>query len=539
MFAFNLLEEKWLPCAMTDNALRDLSLREVLLDASSVREIVGDSPPVTIALHRLLLAILHRALNAPQSAGEWNEIWTAKKFDAEKIEKYLDEWKHRFDLFDEKFPFYQTKSLENFAQNNAVFLLGFQAKANAALFDHSNSSQSNFIEAAKVARMLIGIQSFDFGGTKTSENGKESVSPSPLIQSAVCLVRGNNLFETLMLNLHHYNSEDGEPFPFRAAEDLPAWERPEETKAEERLPKGYADLLTWQSRRIYLKAEKSEETGEISVKDAVVMRGFSFPKQFQRNGRETMSGFQKHDVKGYVPTKYEENKSLWRNSFSLFQSVDGLSSRPKTLNWLGDLIGQRFLEKSQNYHLEIYGLNHHLKNIAKLLFWQKESFQLPLAFLTDEDLAADLKTSIEFAEEIEKILKSSVDILAFHIIPKPGDEGKEKGSKKDWERARIMARTFQAMPIYWSTLELNFHNLLSDLATKKDDAMREWFRVVLSIAKDAFRQTANSLSGSATEQKAIVEAESFFYYQKNKILRENNSTYGKYFPETKVKGGTQ
>ncbi|MGI8848631.1 MAG: type I-E CRISPR-associated protein Cse1/CasA [Pyrinomonadaceae bacterium] len=482
MFSFNLLEEKWIPCVMNDNALRDLSLREVLLDASSVREIVGDSPPVTIALHRLLLAILHRALNAPQSADEWNNIRESGKFNTHKIEKYLGEWKHRFDLFDEKFPFYQTKSLENYSQNNTVFLLGFQAKANAALFDHSNSSQSNPIEAEKVVRMLLGLQSFDFGGTKTSENGKESVSPSPLIQSAVCLVRGNNLFETLLLNLHHYSSTDGEPFPFKFTEDLPAWERQEEPKAEERLPKGYADLLTWQSRRVYLKAEKSEETGKLFVKDAVVMRGYSFPKQFLRNDKETMSGFEKHDIKGYVPTKYEENKSLWRNSFSLFQSVDGLNSRPKTLNWLSELVYEGFLDKSQNFHLEIYGLNHDLKNIAKLLFWQKESFRLPLAYLTDEKLVSDLKTAIEFAEEIGKHLKSSVNTLAFHIIPKPKNEGKEQASKTDWEKARILARTFQAMPVYWSTLELDFQHLLSNLPTQKEAAMREWFAFVLKTA---------------------------------------------------------
>ncbi len=81
MFTFNLLEEKWLPCVMTDNALRSLSLREVLTDAPNARELVGDSPPVTIALHRLLLAILHRALSAPRDADEWNEIRETGNFD--------------------------------------------------------------------------------------------------------------------------------------------------------------------------------------------------------------------------------------------------------------------------------------------------------------------------------------------------------------------------------------------------------------------------------------------------------------------------
>ena len=537
MFTFNLIDEKWLPCVMTDNSLRDLSLRDVLLDAPNVREIVGDSPPITIALHRLLLAILHRALNAPQSAAEWNNIWISGEFNQDKIENYLNVWKHKFDLFDEAFPFYQTKSLENYTQTNTVFLLGFQAKANATLFDHSNTSQSTPVESEKVARMLLGVQSFDFGGTKTSETGKESVSPSPLIQSAVCLIRGKNLFETLMLNFHHYSSEDDEPFAFKFPEDLPAWERNEETQAIERLPKGYVDLLTWQSRRIYLKATKLEETDKLFVKDAVIMRGYSFPKQFQRNDKETMSGFVKHDVKGYVSTKYEEHKSLWRNSFSLFQLVREVSSPPKIMKWLSDLIGENFLDKSQEYHLEIYGLNHDLKNIAKLLFWQKESFRMPLTYLTDEKLIDNLKTAIDFAEEIGKVLKNSADNLAFHLIPKPTNENKERGSKKDWEKARILAKTFQAMPIYWSTLELKFQKLLADLPDEKDEAMREWFGEVLRTADDAFNQTANSLSGSAEELKAIVEARRLYGGLRYKTKESPN--YKIYLPETKSKGGTQ
>ena len=82
MFSFDLIEEKWLPCVMLDNSLKSLSLRDVLTDAHNIRELIGDSSPVTIALHRLLLAILHRALNAPHNIRKFCQ--NNKKFHLKK-----------------------------------------------------------------------------------------------------------------------------------------------------------------------------------------------------------------------------------------------------------------------------------------------------------------------------------------------------------------------------------------------------------------------------------------------------------------------
>ena len=181
MFEFNLVEEKWIPCVISDGTLKDASLREVLTKATEIREIVGDSPPVTIALHRLLLAILHRALNAPQNYEEWNDYWQAKSWNKEgKIDKYLDAWKHRFDLFDERRPFYQTVSVKDSVQDGAIIQLYFQGKNNATLFDHSTTDAPKEITPAEAARFLVAFQGFDFGGIKADG----SAQTAPLLQSA-------------------------------------------------------------------------------------------------------------------------------------------------------------------------------------------------------------------------------------------------------------------------------------------------------------------------------------------------------------------
>ena len=96
---------------------------------------------------------------------------------------------------------------------------------------------------------------------------------------------------------------------------------------------------------------------------------------------------------------------------------------------------------------------------------------------------------------------------------------------------------FQAIPIYWSTLERNFQRLLLNLPNKKDAAMRDWCGAVLSVADDAFEQTANSLSGSAEELRATVEAR--MNYRKWRNITKESPNFKIYLPETKAKGGTQ
>ena len=497
---------------MSDGSLKDKSLRDVLTEATEIREIVGDSPPVTIALHRLLLAILHRALNAPQNYEEWNDYWQAKSWNGEgKLDKYLEDWKHRFDLFGEKRPFYQVGSVKDNVQDGAIIQLYFQGKNNATLFEHSTIEEPNAVSPAEAARFLVAFQGFDFGGIKADG----SAQTAPLLQSAIALVRGKNLFETLILNFHAYNEADESPFKFTYKNDLPAWEREDETEVKERQTAGYVDLLTWQARRILLQPE-TNKNGETFIKNTVIMKGSQFPKNYQRNKEETMMAFRKSKTEGFYSLGFNENKALWRDSVSLFQTVKDEQYRPKTLDWLNELADEDYLQRTNSFPVEFYGL---AADKGKLLFWQQDRFNLPLAYLNDNDLLNDLKTAINFAEEMSGVLRFAVKVLA--------------------EKLESDANSFPAMSLYWSGLENRFQILLSKLAKSKESALREWFGFVdETVKKNAFDKTVNSLSGSANEQKAIVEAESAFYKTRAKLISDN-SVYQENLPNYKTKGGTK
>ena len=61
MPSFDLVDKGWIPCLrLAGNERVEMGLRDVLAQAPTLREIYDPSPLVTVSLHRLLLAILHR-----------------------------------------------------------------------------------------------------------------------------------------------------------------------------------------------------------------------------------------------------------------------------------------------------------------------------------------------------------------------------------------------------------------------------------------------------------------------------------------------
>ena len=80
MSSYNLVDEKWMPCIMPDGKTKDFGLQEVLVRAHEIKELLDPSPLVTVSLHRLLLAILHRNFG-PASLPKWQELWNKDKWD--------------------------------------------------------------------------------------------------------------------------------------------------------------------------------------------------------------------------------------------------------------------------------------------------------------------------------------------------------------------------------------------------------------------------------------------------------------------------
>lgn len=537
--AFNLVDESWIPCVLPDGAAADLSLRDTLARAHEVAEVAGETPPITVALHRLLLAVLHRCFG-PKNAREWETLWQRGSFDMAEIDTYLATWRERFDLFHPERPFYQAATL-NEGKAGSIAKLLFQADNNPTLFDHTLVASPPAIKPAQAARLLLSVQAFDTGGLITGEGkGSDSAKAAPLLQCAVSLFRGETLFQTLLLNLHAYNPEHGYPWSFARAADRPIWERDDSTRAGARPPDGYLDLLTWQSRRVRLLPEIDAD-GKPVVRRVVVMKGQQFPDGYVRKDAETMVAFRanpkaKPPMDPWPQVGFQEEKALWRDSLAFLQATDVDHARPKMADWLAELTDYGAIERTRSLRLDLLGL---AADRAKLLFWRHERLTIQPRYLEDSHEGQDLRTrvgqALDLAERVGRLLRrayveieherktipvpSPIWVLAKELLG--SDEGVEN-----------LVAALGPERGYWSRLDLPFVELLRELPedTTEDSAglrgaavFERWSNEVVRAARAAFEQAVSGLEQSARGLRAIAIGER----KLERRLREAVATYQK------------
>lgn len=516
--SFNLIDEPWIPCAMLDGSRQTLGLRDVLVRSQNIAEIEGDSPLVVAALHRLMLAVLYRSFRV-QSLDDWHSLWKQSGWDKYLLDAYWEKWRCRFDLFDDKKPFYQVANLD-YAKGSSSALLLFHQDNNPTLFNHLYKSEPPDLTPDEAARLLVGFMAFDVGGTKASEHGPQSAKAAMLNKGAVVLAKGDNLFNTLMLNLCRYDPEEGEPWDFDRKEDIPAWERDEETRPEDRRPDGYLDLLTWQSRRIRLQPQLNGN-GKAVVKNVVIMKGYQPPQRYAIHGKETMLAFRKNqkatrNQDPWSAMDFKESRALWRDSLALLQVTDVDSERPQTLTWLADLAYEGVISRSTTVPVDLLGLGN---NRAKIEFWRHERLPLPLVYLDDNDLVDELGDTLDLAESVAQGLNSVLWTMAVRILAASQEGNPERSAVKNF------VNYLGAERIYWSRLEGPFKRLMADLPGDMDAEgdyggrqRPKWRDTLRATLWGAFHEATRGLERSPRTLTALVEAERFLAVRTSQYL---------------------
>jgi len=466
-----------------DGSFVELSLLDVLNEAHRVREVVDESPLVTMALHRLLLAILHRCFG-PETPQVWATLWQNRSegFPVEVIRAYLREWEHRFDLFDPARPFYQTAALRTWPQRMSVSKLipELASGNNATLFDHTCDADIYTLTPGVAARATISAQSFSAGGLVSFvRKADRSADAAPLASAAVVLVRGETLTETLLLNLHQYDQDEDEPFPF-TGRDVPAWESDGETTAEDRVPVGYLDLLTWQSRQILLIPETAQN-GSTVVSSVVIMKGNQFPDDWPHRRREPMVAFRRSKKPScvrdsWLPISFRPGRAVWRDSGALlqFQVEQDLSTRPRLFRWLNNLMDNDALPETSVFSFDVFG---QATDKASVLLWRHERLPLPAAYLAEPILTARLQEALKVAEDLYfKLRISAQDVLK-----------KGLGIGNASPHLAALERRF------WAVLELDFLPFFRSLPQDRrisEDGSVSFGDTKLGDWTDAVRQTA-------------------------------------------------
>lgn len=508
-YSYNLIEEKWIPCVTFDGSVHELGLRDALVQAHNYRELGGDSPLVTASLYRLLLAVLHR-LFGPEDRDAWRALWAQGRWDAAKIDAYLDKWRHRFDLFDAERPFYQADDPRVKARWAGDML--HETRAGDAVFDHHSEKAGLTFSAPVAARNLVAMQTYGIAGKKGSTM---QFTDAPATRAITFLAKGRNLFRDLLMNMTRYPPPD-DAMPHSDL-DAPCWEMDDPFLPARVVPFGLLDYLTWQNRRMRLEPTVLE--GQQRVTRVSMGPGL----RLSREVRNPHMGYRATRKAGWWAVLWEEDRALWRDSTVL--TAGKLTQPPRQLDWLSTLIGTaEGLEPTRLLQVAAYGMSTK-RGQDRVYFYRSEQLPLPMELLRDEDLVTHLEAALALAEAAASQLAASssrsrgalvtlaAELLCKKVVGKLGSS--------ELEQCKQLVQSWGAERRYWAALELPFYDLVTGLAEDAPAARAAWADTVRRAAWAALRAVTQSLQESASALKATVLAEEQLAGGLGKVWKEH------------------
>lgn len=503
MTACNLLHEPWLPCLMCDGSERDLSLLEVLAQAPLVREIHDPSPLVTVSLHRLLLTILHRVVGPPDATA-WQGLWRAAWLSHEALQEYLLAWSDRFHLFHPTRPFYQAPGLPAHLSAPVARLTPELSSGNQpTVFDHHVDEQAAAVPAATAARWLVAHQNFCLSGCCGDGRRLASVRSGPLAHAALFMACGRNLCETLLLNLVPYDPAAAMPLATTGEEDLPAWEQELPSEPSVRPPRGYLDYLTWQSRRVLLEPVATPDG--VMARSVIVMPGMELPSGLPVPDPMTAQ----HPAKG-AAMRMEPERACWRHSLAIFANRRFGYARPLNVRFIAEQSRYGVLPAECCYGLSVFGLG---GARARVDSWHHQRQTVPVPYLNDDDLAADLERALGLAEEIGQTLQAALwQAAQAQAFGRPG--------ARSAQALKQMAGGDPDALAYWTHLESPVRLLVQRLPGElehRDGVIRWWLATCERAAWETLDRALRGLLGRPTGLKPAVLARDALYRDLGRI----------------------
>lgn len=474
MSKFNLLEEPWIP-VMKDRQVREVGVGQALLEAHAIERIEAPSPLEEAALHRLLLAVLYRAIPPVKDEYDALDLLERGQLHRPSIEGYLDRHYVRFHLFDETAPFLQIPDLP---QRDPLYwsklLPELASGNNPTLFDHTTVENVPLASYAQAARALLVHQTFALGGL-VRRLGVSSGKDAPMARPAAFLAVGNNLFQTLLLNLAPQDPKG----------DLPIWEerplRAADVRKDEEGPPiswslhGAARVYTWPSRGVLL-LDEGNGVRRIAYGPGV--------EPLQVAWTDPMAAYGLARTGKILPLRLSMDKSFWRDFQAMLPEAGG--------SWPATLKHASAVAREAKIPVQIRVLGQ-VSDQAKVLDIRREVYPLPPGLITERGEAL-LKSALEDAEAMGNALSEVGRAVARAVL-----------RDKDPQELGRFQKSLPLLRVYWAALDLAFLEFLEFLDEK--GALDRWKERVRGAARRAWEETRRFVGTAGRHLKALAEGE--------------------------------
>lgn len=382
---FNLLQEPWVRVRLPDDRVQEVSLTDALVHAQDYADLAGEMPTQDAAMLRLLLAVLFTVFSrvdvngspAPLEKSDdalvrWRDLWQLGHFPEQPLRDYLARWKDRFWLFHPERPFWQVPEAAIGTEYGAAKLNGEMSESSnkLRLFPLYSGDGKAALTYAQAARWLLYVNGYDDTSAKPKGKNLPSVGAGWLGKIGFLQAQGENLYETLMLNLTLL--KDGQTC---WSENHPCWEL-DTPRSDERTeiicPDNPAQLLTLQSRRLLL-----HRAGD-AVDGFALLGGDFFPREnaFAEQMTIWRNAAKKSEPAAFVPCRHDPAKQFWREFPSVFCKGDENVHRPGVVCWVERLQGRiRLLDPRRKIRFRISGVQYGDKD-----FFVNDAFSDSLTF---------------------------------------------------------------------------------------------------------------------------------------------------------------
>lgn len=488
--SFDLLREPWLPVIRTDGSPDALSLTACFTEAAAIRRIGGEIPTQSFALLRLLLAICHDAIGFHTIADL--KALVRQGLDTERVLRYLDDHRDRFDLFHPDRPFFQVAGLRTTKGEASGLEKLISDVPNGFPFLTTRGGRAlERISAAEAAVWLVHCHAFDPSGIRSAAVGDPEtksgkgypIGPAWAGQIGGVIVHGNDLGETLAYNLtatgHH-------------PDDRPVWalDAPQtEQRQMDPHPPGPVSLLVWQSRRIRLVGDRDGVTG------VVLCQGDRLTPQ-NRHDLEPMTAWRysspqtkKHGTVVYMPLKHDPSRDGWRGLPAMVSTAPPLiegqpaTLRPEVVRALA--VKSSTLDLEMMVGLEFVGMSYG-PNEATVAEIAHDRLDLRLGLLGAQ--AGDVRQMIHDAVDLADRCVRELGKFAANVARASGDRDGTDGARTN------------AMTAAWAALDTPAREWLEGLAQGSDTvaAMREWQGTLRGVLEHETRSIADGACPAAT-----------------------------------------
>lgn len=515
---FNLLDEPWIMVLDLEGETKPVSLLTALERAHEFRCLAGELPTQDVAVLRLLLATLYATFtradvngnrkpirNYTEALERWKSVWELKQFPFEVINNCLCLYKDRFDLLHPVRPFYQVvfhdlpknkdgKSI-GFTQKYAKEMIGDLGESDNKPRLFAGRTDKDQLSFAEAARWLLHTHAFDVAPAGAPPKDRIIIKGYGLpwvSELGVIWAEGNNLFETLMLNLVLIDQKN-EPWLTRNIN----WEMDGECTAETikditfHRPSNPAELFTMQFRRIKLQYDESQQY----VTGYELWSGIK--AEYNNALYETMTIWQMDkDKKNWVPRKHNAEEQMWRD-FTSILSLNGDLNPAGIIKWLNEL---KCTGKLQIPMIRIHTVGVEYKKNAAVKQIFSDSLQINTNILS--------KIGEEFLPRITNLLKLT-DKCVDHLYDLACDLAKASGdSDSQHHKAGKEAGSAAKAEAYFQ-MDMPFRRWLAEIdpeQTDIDTAEEEWKvrmkRIILQLGMEMIQQSGDkAIIGRWVEEK--------------------------------------